>query len=52
MRRMIVIVSVALLSFGAHAAAAPPANACFSLQCIVNCVGEVAEDLHKFQCRL
>ena len=52
MRRMIVIVSVALLSFGANTAAAPSASACESLQCVVNCVAEVAENLHEFRCRL
>ena len=52
MRKMIVIITIALLSFGAHAAAAPAANACESVQCVVNCVAEVAENLHQARCRL
>lgn len=52
MRKMIVIVSVALLSFGSLTLAAPSASACDSQQCIVNCVRTVVEDGLQAKCRL
>ena len=52
MRRLIVVVAVALLSLGPQHLAAASSSSCFSVQCIVNCVETIAQNPTGFRCRL
>ena len=50
MTKLRTLVAGAALAFAVVPLTAPPAQACFSVQCIVNCVHNVANG--EFFCRL